>query len=92
KVHVYEDFLDGSNYINAVQEGKIKDKGIVLMMSIDSAQLYQCKESDCWITIWVIFDRSPDSHYKKKHVLPGVIIAGKPQNLDSFLLPGFYHL
>lgn len=92
KFHVYEDFLHGSDYINAVQEGKIKDKGVVLMMSIDGAQLYQCKESDCWIAIWVIFDRSPDSRYKKKHVLSGVVITGKPQNLDSFLFLGFHHL
>jgi hypothetical protein len=90
KVHVYDDFLDRSDYINAVQEGKIKDTDVVLMMSIDGAQLYQCKESDCWIAIWVIFDRSPESRYKKKHVLPGVVIPGprKPQNLDSFLFPG----
>ncbi|KAG2071051.1 hypothetical protein BDR04DRAFT_1017065, partial [Suillus decipiens] len=56
--------------------------------------LYQCKELDCWITIWVIFDCSPDSCYKKKHILPGVIIPGarKPQNLDSFLFPGLHHL
>ncbi|KAG2740820.1 hypothetical protein P692DRAFT_201842418 [Suillus brevipes Sb2] len=71
KVHVYDDFLDGSNYTDTVQEGKIKDTDI----------LYQCKELDCWIAIW-------------KHVLPGVVIPGprKPQNLDSFLFPGFHHL
>ncbi|KIJ06354.1 hypothetical protein PAXINDRAFT_92119, partial [Paxillus involutus ATCC 200175] len=46
------------------------------------------------IAIWVIFDRSPETRYKKKYVLPGCIIPGpkKPKNLDSFLFPGFYHL
>ncbi|KIK76385.1 hypothetical protein PAXRUDRAFT_18260 [Paxillus rubicundulus Ve08.2h10] len=90
----YSDFLDRSDYLNAVQEGKIADSDIVVMFSIDGAQLYQFKASDCWIAIWVIFDHSPKTHYKKKYVLPGCIIPGpkKPKNLDSFLFPGFYHL
>ncbi|KAG1892501.1 hypothetical protein F4604DRAFT_1875828 [Suillus subluteus] len=75
KVHVYEDFLDGSNYINVVQEGKIKDMDV----------LYQCKESDCWIAIWVIFDHSPDSRYKKKHVLPGVPTGPGLAYLNGFV-------
>lgn len=57
----YNDFLDGSDYLEAVMEGKIKDKDFVLMFSIDGAQLYRNKQSDCWMSIWVVFDRSPDS-------------------------------
>lgn len=32
--------------------------------------------------------------YKKKYVLPGVVIPGpnKPKNIDSFLFPGFHHV
>ncbi|KAH7916883.1 hypothetical protein BV22DRAFT_1027281, partial [Leucogyrophana mollusca] len=90
----YNDFLDGSDYLEAVADGRIKDEDIVVMFSIDGAQLYRNKESDCWMSIWIIFERSPDSRYKKKYVLPGVIIPGpnKPKNLDSFLFPGFHHL
>ncbi|KAG1744035.1 uncharacterized protein EDB91DRAFT_1236594 [Suillus paluster] len=71
------DFIDGTDYLEAVAAGKIADKDIVLMMSIDA--------SDCWMSIWVVFDRSPET---------SVIIPGprKPKNLDSFLFPGFHHL
>ncbi|KIK95084.1 hypothetical protein PAXRUDRAFT_141559, partial [Paxillus rubicundulus Ve08.2h10] len=32
--------------------------------------------------------------YKKKYVLPGIIIPGlnKPKNIDSLLFPGFHHV
>ena len=64
------------------------------MLSIDGAQLYTCKASDCWIYLWVIMDLSPNERYKKQHVLPGGFIPGpnKPKNLDSFLFPGLHHV
>lgn len=67
---------------------------MVLFLSIDGAQLYEMKQSDCWIYIWVILDLPPDLRYKKKHVLPGGFIPGpnKPKNVDSFLFPGLHHL
>ena len=66
---------------------------MVLMLSIDGAQLYQSKQSDCWIYIWVVFDLPPNKQYKKKYVLPGGFILGpnKPKNVDSFLFPGLHH-
>ncbi|KIK76480.1 hypothetical protein PAXRUDRAFT_18180 [Paxillus rubicundulus Ve08.2h10] len=90
----YNDFLDGSDYLEVVMEGKIKDEDLVLMFLIDGAQLYRNKQSDCWMSIWVVFNCSPDSRYKKKYVLLGVIIPGpnKPKNIDSFLFPGFHHV
>lgn len=90
----WNDFIDGTDYLEVVAAGKITNEDIVLMMSIDGAQLYKSKASDCWMSIWVVFDRSPETRYKKKYVLPGVIIPGprKPKNLDSFLFPGFHHL
>ena len=65
-----------------------------ICLSIDGAQLYAHKASDCWIYIWIIMDFAPDERYKKKHVLPGGFIPGpnKPKNLDSFLFPGLHHL
>lgn len=93
-IPVYDDFYHGADYIEAVQAGKISDNDTVLMLSMDGAQLYQSKASDCWIYIWVIFDLAPDKRYKKKHVLPGAFIPGpnKPKNVDSFLFPGLHHL
>jgi hypothetical protein len=64
------------------------------MFSINGAQLYESKQSDCWIYIWVLFDHSPDQHYHKKYILPGGIIPGpkKTKNLYSFMFPGLHHL
>ncbi|KAG2741596.1 hypothetical protein P692DRAFT_201842245 [Suillus brevipes Sb2] len=82
---IYEDIVHGKEYLDACQSGTIKDGDSVLMLLIDGAQLYESKQSDCWIYIWVIFDHAPEERYKKKYVLPGGIIPGlkKPKNLDS---------
>ena len=90
----YDDIFYGSGYLESVKKGRITDDDIVLMLSIDGAQLYAHKASDCWIYIWIIMDFAPDERYKKKHVLPGGFIPGpnKPKNLDSFLFPGLHHL
>ncbi|KAF8811705.1 hypothetical protein BYT27DRAFT_7221374 [Phlegmacium glaucopus] len=70
----FTDFLHGSAYLNAVRMGRIKDTDMVLMLSINSAQLFKHKASDVWIHIWVVFDLAPDLRYKKKYVLPGDIV------------------
>ncbi|GJE88558.1 hypothetical protein PsYK624_046410 [Phanerochaete sordida] len=90
----FDDFIHGSEYLDAVDRGNIKDTDTVLLMSLDGAQLYQNKVSDCWIYLWVVLDHSPDVRYKKKHVLVGGIIPGpnKPKNVDSFLFPGLHHV
>ena len=90
----YDDFFSGSDYLKNVKTGDIGDDDIVIMLSIDGAQLYAHKSSDCWIYIWVIMDLSPDERYMKRHVLPGGFIPGpnKPKNVDSFLFPGLHHL
>jgi len=88
----YDDFYSGTDYLAAVSEEKIKNGDTILLFSLDGAQLYEHKQSDCWIYIWVILNLSPDKRYKKKHVLPGAFIPGpnKPKNIDSFLFPGLY--
>ena len=45
-------------------------------------------------SIWVIFDRSPDTRYRKKHSLLGVVIPrpNKPKNLDSFMFPSYHRI
>ncbi|KIK25411.1 hypothetical protein PISMIDRAFT_9618 [Pisolithus microcarpus 441] len=93
-VDTYDDVFCGQAYLDAVTQNKIHNDDILLMLSIDGAQLYESKESDCWIYIWIVLELSPDHRYKKKHVLPGAIIPGprKPKIIDSFLFPGLHHL
>ncbi|KZP26461.1 hypothetical protein FIBSPDRAFT_732273 [Athelia psychrophila] len=90
----YKDFFDGSDYLRAVDDDKIASGDTILMLSIDGAQLYRNKISECWIYIWVVLDHSPDVRFKKKHVLPGGFIPGpgKPKNSDTFLFTGLHHL
>jgi hypothetical protein len=90
----FNDYFYGSDYIEAVRDGRIQENDMVLMLSFDGAQLYRNKQSDCWIYIWVIMDLAPNIRYKKKYVLPGAVIPGpnKPKKPDSFLFPGLHHL
>ena len=73
----YSNFLDGSQYLEAVNEGLIKEDDIVLMPSLDGAQLFMSKQSNCWICIWVVFDHSLDVCYNKPSVLPAFTILGQ---------------
>ena len=90
----YCDVLHGSDLTKAFEDGRIGENDIVLMFSIDGAQLYAKKASACWIYIWVLFNLSPNRWYKKKHIFIGGFIPGpnNPKNLDSFLFPGLSHL
>lgn len=93
----FADYFDGTEYIDAVNQKngkKLSDDDIVVFMSIDGAQLYRNKVSECWMYVWVIMNLSPGERYKKKYVLPGGFIPGpkKPKNVDSFLFPGLYHV
>lgn len=94
----YDNVYYGQAYIDAVQEEDrakgIRTDDMVLMFSIDGAQLYESKASDCWFHVWVLFDLPPDQRYKKRFVLPGAVIGGprKPKNIDSFIYPGLYHV
>ncbi|KAI0372483.1 hypothetical protein BV20DRAFT_939965 [Pilatotrama ljubarskyi] len=94
KIEVLEDIYHSSDYLDAVQAGEILDDDTVVMLSLDGAQLYESKQSDCWFYIWVLYDLSPDRRYKKRYVLPGGVIPGpkKPKNVDSFLFPGLHHV
>ena len=60
----YSDVLHGMDFIEAFQDGRIGEDDIVLMFSIDGAQLYAKKLSACWIYIWVLLNLSPARHYK----------------------------
>ena len=91
---IYDDILCGESYRKLVDDGQIKEYDTVLMLSIDGAQLYQSKQSDCWIYIWILVDLGPDKRYKIRNILPGGVIPGlePPDNLNSFLFPGLAHV
>jgi hypothetical protein len=90
----YSDVLHGTDLINAFEDGCIEEDDIVLMFSIDGAQLYAKKASVCWIYIWVLFNLPLSLCYRKSFVFIGGFIPGpnNPRNIDSFLLPGLHHL
>lgn len=89
-----DDIMHGTDYLSAVRQGIIKPDDMVLMLSLDGAQLYEMKQSDCWISIWVIFDFSPEARYGKALVFYGTVIPGphKPRNTDSYLYVSLHHL
>ncbi|KAF8586222.1 hypothetical protein K439DRAFT_1646340 [Ramaria rubella] len=94
RIDTYEDILQGQEYLDAVRRGDINEYDTVVMFRIDSAQLYQGKQSDCWIYIWIVIDFALDVRYKKMCVLPGGVLPGphKPKHMDSFLFLGFHHV
>ena len=93
-IEEYDDICQGEDILCSFHNGNIGEHDFVLMLSVDGAQLYQSKQSDCWIYIWVILNLSSDTRYQKKYVLPGGIFPSpeKPKNLDSFLFPDLHHL
>ncbi|KAF8667171.1 hypothetical protein AX14_006395 [Amanita brunnescens Koide BX004] len=93
KIPIYEDIFHGTEYINALRSGQILDDDTLVMVSIDGAQLYHDKASDCWFGIWIILDLSPEIRYKKQFILPALIVPGPnpPDITECFLLPAFRH-
>ncbi|KAI0349119.1 hypothetical protein OH77DRAFT_1507564 [Trametes cingulata] len=67
----FDDLYKGDDYLAEVASGRIKENDTVLMFSLEGAQLYANKSSDCWFFIWVLFDLPPDLQYKKRYGLPG---------------------
>lgn len=90
----YDDIFTSYDYYHLVKLGTVNEDTILLMLSIDGAQLYEHQQSDCWMMIWVILELAPGLRYKKHHVIPAGFILGpkKPKNLNSFLFPGLYHI
>ena len=90
----YDDIFCGLDYLDAFENGEINDYDMVVMLSMDGAQLYHNKKSDCWIYIWIVLDLVPDQRYKICNIIPGGIVPGpnNPTHLDLFLFPGLVHL
>ncbi|KAF8229420.1 hypothetical protein L208DRAFT_1286789, partial [Tricholoma matsutake] len=64
-VEEYNDTACGMHNLNAWHTGQIKKGDVLLQLSLDGAQLYCNKESDCWIFIYVVHNLSPDLQYRK---------------------------
>ena len=94
EIDVYNNIHIGSDYLEAVKNGEIKPEDIMLQISLNGAQLFRDKESDCWMYVYVIDNIPPDLCYTKDYVIPGRFIPGpkKPKHIDSFLFPALYHL
>lgn len=90
----YDDIFSGEAYLDAVDDGTIKEHDTLLMFSIGGAQLYRDKKSECWIYIWILLELAPGERYNIRNILPGGIIPSpkSPEHLDSFLFPGLAHL
>ena len=93
-LRIYNNILCGEAYLDAVDDGVINKYNTVLMLSIDGVQLYENKQSICWIYIWLIVDLGPDKCYKIRNFLPGGVIPGPDhtKDLNSFLFPGISHV
>ena len=88
---VYDDLFSGSDILDLIENLQLTSDDTTVSFSFDGAQLYQSKKSDTWIGIWIVGDYSPGTHYKKKCVLPGIIVPG-PNKLkypDSFFFSKF---
>ncbi|KAH9858374.1 hypothetical protein C2E23DRAFT_690008, partial [Lenzites betulinus] len=70
KLENLDDFICSEDYLEAISSGRVSLDDLTLMFSIDGAQLYEHKASDCWIYIWVIFELGADKRYKKRYVFP----------------------
>jgi hypothetical protein len=92
---ILHDYIDGTLYHQFTQPQRpvIGDDDIVVMFSIDGAQLLRSKASDCWIYTWVICNLAPEERLQKVFVLPGGFIPepDNPKNIDSFIYTGLQH-
>ena len=90
----YDDTACSKDLLDAWEARRFTKDDIALQLSIDGAQLFQDKESNCWFFIWIIHNLPPDLRYKKAFVIPGAIVPGpnKPKELDSYLFPSLYHV
>ena len=90
----YYDICCGSEYLDLVESGQITANDMVLVLSMDGAQLYRNKESDTWFGITTLIDFPPEIYHAREMVLPTFVIGGPnaPKDYDSFLFPTIAHI
>lgn len=94
QMEAYDDTACSHDLLQAWASGRFTKDDIALQLSIDGAQLYRDKASDCWMFIWIIHNLHPGLRYTKSFVIPGSFVPGpnKPREIDSYLFPSLYHL
>ena len=93
-IEVYNNYLQGFDYLQAIFDSSITSNDTVLLFSFDGVQLYKNKQSDCWIVIWLLLDCHPETHCKKTKVFPAFFIPGpkNPKNSESNHYPTLHHI
>ena len=94
KLKEYNDTICGHDYLDAVEAGKIKKDDVLVQFSIDSTQLYNDKDSDCWIFVYIVYNLPPEICYKKRLVISAGFVPGpeKMKDGDLFIRPLLYHV
>ena len=59
-IDAYKDVYCSLILLDAAQQGDLTPNNTLLMLLINGTQLYQSKESNCWIYIWVLLDLVPN--------------------------------
>jgi len=81
---LYKDIYYGYQYLEAMKYGLIKEDDTLVLFSLDGAQLYHDKNSDCYFFIWIILNLSPNLCYKKAYILPGGFVPGPNSPSHSY--------
>jgi hypothetical protein len=93
-ISIIDDIVCGTEILEAVKTKCILPTDTLLIATLDGAQLYEKKQSDCWMLFWIVVNLAPDLRYKVKSIYPGFFIPGpnKPKVVDSFLFPSLHHV
>ena len=67
---------------------------MIVIQSVDGAQIYKNKQSDAVFGLFKILDLPPELSHMKHAVLPAFLIGGPdpPKHIDSFMYPTLAHL
>jgi hypothetical protein len=72
----YDNTACSCDLLQAWASGRFNKDDIMLQLSIDGAQLFCDKASDCWMFIWIIHNLRPGLRYTKSFVIPGSFVPG----------------
>ncbi|KAF8547714.1 hypothetical protein OG21DRAFT_1388275, partial [Imleria badia] len=94
KISIINDIAASWDYLGSSLASDISENNIVIMASLNGLQIYEDKDSNCWLYIWVVINLAPNKRYRKTHVLPGGFIPGPKKNkiINSFMVVGIHHL
>lgn len=58
KISIINDITASRDYLGSSLAGDISENNVVMMASLNGAQIYEDKDSDCWLYIWVMYHQS----------------------------------